>query len=304
MVQRFRGVLSRLMLASVVVTGVLGGEGVLTEAAAADGPSLPGPGWLGVSMETTSSGDGVRILHVVRGSPAEKAGLRVGDGIRAVDGVQVGAAAEVTRIVSGHAPGDVIVATVARDVGPADLRVALGTRPPGDAMVRMDRVGVAAPEWVDLKPLGAAPASVASLRGKVVLVDFWATWCGPCRLLMPRLSAMQSRYGAQGLRVVGLTTDPAEKVAEFVAKTGLTYPIGVDAHGATSVAYGVSVLPTLYVIDKRGVVRDVAMGYDPGRDAQIETLVRQLLAEPASGSDSEVGAPLPVPAPVPTPPSP
>jgi thiol-disulfide isomerase/thioredoxin len=122
---------------------------------------------------------------------------------------------------------------------------------------------------------------VASLRGKVVIVDFWATWCGPCRLAMPRLSAMQARYGAQGLRVVGLTADPAERVADFTARAGLKYPVEVDTHGSTSVAYGVSVLPTLYVIDKRGVVRDVATGFDPGRDAQIEALVKQLLSEPS-----------------------
>jgi thiol-disulfide isomerase/thioredoxin len=232
-------------------------------------------------METASSGEGVRILHVVRGSPAEKAGLKVGDAILAVDNSRVAAAADVTRVAAGHAPGDVIDATIRREARTLGVRISLAARPGGEEMIRMDRVGVVAPEWVDLKPLGAAPASIASLRGKVVLVDFWATWCGPCRLAMPRLSAMQARYGAQGLRVVGLTADPAERVAEFWAKAGLRYPIEVDTHGATSVAYGVSVLPTLYVIDKHGVVRDVATGYDPGRDAQTEALVKQLLSEPA-----------------------
>jgi thiol-disulfide isomerase/thioredoxin len=252
------------------------------EASAAEGDlARSAPAWLGVSMETMSAGGGVRILHVVRGSPAEKAGLKVGDEVRAVDGLPVAAAADVTRAVALHAPGDVIDATVARDARTFDVRISLAARPGGEQMIRMDRVGYAAPEWVDLKPLGAAPASVASLHGKVVLVDFWATWCGPCRLAMPRLSAMQARYGAQGLRVVGLTTDPAERVAEFTAKAGLKYPVEVDTHGSTSVAYGVSVLPTLYVIDKRGVVRDVATGYDPDRDAQIEALVKQLLAEPS-----------------------
>jgi peroxiredoxin len=145
--------------------------------------------------------------------------------------------------------------------------------------------GKDAPE-VALKLVANAPSagdqvSLSSLHGHPVLLDFWATWCGPCRLAMPRLSAMQARYGAQGLRVVGLTADPAERVADFTAKAGLKYPVEVDSHGSTSVAYGVSVLPTLYVIDKRGVVRDVATGFDPGRDAQIEALVKQLLSEPS-----------------------
>jgi thiol-disulfide isomerase/thioredoxin len=238
--------------------------------------------WLGVSMETKASGQMVRVLHVVRGSPADRAGLRVGDSIRAVDGVVVAASVEVTRIIVGHVAGDVVTLNVLHDdASPADLHVTLDARPSSEGMARMDHVGARAPEWIDLQPLGSAPPSVASLRGKVVLLDFWATWCGPCRLLMPRLSAMQARYGAQGLRVVGLTTDPAPRVADFTAKMGVAYAVGVDPHGATSSAYDVSVLPTLYVIDKAGVVRDVATGFDPDRDAGLERLVKELLAEPA-----------------------
>jgi thiol-disulfide isomerase/thioredoxin len=282
MITRYRRVLPRVVLGALIAMGALAQRPASHEARAAEGELAPaGPGWLGISMETTSSGEGVRILHVVRGSPAEKAGLKVGDEILAVDSSRVAAAADVTRVVAGHAPGDVIDTTILREARTLGLRISLAARPGGEEMIRMDRVGVVAPEWVDLKPLGAAPVSMASLHGKVVLLDFWATWCGPCRLAMPRLSAMQGRYGAQGLRVVGLTADPADRVAEFSAKAGLKYPVEVDTHGATSVEYGVSVLPTLYVIDKHGVVRDVATGYDPGREAQIEALVKQLLSEPS-----------------------
>jgi thiol-disulfide isomerase/thioredoxin len=281
MVSRHRP-LPKLVLGALIAASGLLLQPATRVAGAAEGQRDPStPGWLGISMEMTRSGEGVRILHVVRGSPAEKAGLQVGDEVRAVDSLRVAAAADVTRVVAAHAPGDVIGATIARDARTFDVRISLAPRPDGEQMIRMDRVGFVAPEWVDLKPLGAAPASVASLHGKVVLVDFWATWCGPCRLAMPRLSAMQARYGAQGLRIVGLTADPAERVAEFTAKADLKYPVEVDTHGSTSVAYGVSVLPTLYVIDKRGVVRDVATGYDPVRDAQIEALVKQLLSEPS-----------------------
>jgi thiol-disulfide isomerase/thioredoxin len=114
-----------------------------------------------------------------------------------------------------------------------------------------------------------------------VLLDFWATWCGPCRELAPELSALQARYGAQGLSVVGITTDPAEAAAAFKEHVDMRYPIAIDAHAETSRAYGVSALPTLFIVDKRGVVRDVGVGFDPDHGSQLEALVKTLLAEPA-----------------------
>jgi thiol-disulfide isomerase/thioredoxin len=232
-------------------------------------------------MEKGSDGAGVRVTHVMRGSPADKAGLRQGDLIRAIDREKVASPEDVSRIVWNHAPGDPILASLSRAEDTLAIRVALVARPSTAEMLRMDRVGAFAPLWVDVEPIGEAPTSIASLHGKVVVLDFWATWCGPCRLLAPKLSALQSRYGAQGLRVVGVTTDGADKAALFAQRTGMRYPIAVDPKGETSRAYDVSALPTLFVIDKRGVVRDVSIGYDEARDAQIEALLKELLAEPA-----------------------
>jgi thiol-disulfide isomerase/thioredoxin len=147
--------------------------------------------------------------------------------------------------------------------------------------MRMDHVGTFAPTWAGATPVGSAPKSIESLRGRVVLIDFWATWCGPCRLVAPRLSALQTHYGAQGLSVVGISADNAEEVAAFAGRTAMRYPVVVDTKGETSRAYTVSSLPTLFIIDKRGVVRDVEIGFDPSRDGQREQLIRTLLAEPA-----------------------
>jgi len=240
-----------------------------------------GRAWLGVAMAHGAPSNGARVSHVIRGSPADKAGLREGDTIRSIDGAVVTSPEDVTRIVADHDPGDTIVATLLRSTSSINVRVALDERPSADVVSRMDHVGAPAPEWIGLQPVGSGPSRVASLRGKVVLLDFWATWCAPCRFLAPRLSAMQARYGAQGLRVLGVTMDGADRVAEFTERAALRYPMAVDPDGSTSRAYAVSVLPTLFVIDKRGVIRDVATGYDPAREAQIEALIQELLAEPA-----------------------
>ncbi len=254
--------------------------GPASVAGAADAPRSSGPGWLGVAMEPGGK-SGVGVRHVVRSSPAEKAGVKEGDRIVKVDGGGVARAVDVSRVVAAHAAGDTVPVVVQREGKDVALRVMLEPRPTPDEMLRMDHLGAAAPPWKNVAPVGGAPKSMADLRGRVVVLDFWATWCGPCRLVAPRLSSLQARFGAQGLSVVGITGDEAEVAAAFALRTDMKYPTVVDAQGDTSRAYGISSLPTLFVIDKRGVVRDVAIGFDPGRDAAVEQLVKTLIAEPA-----------------------
>ena len=120
----------------------------------------------------------------------------------------------------------------------------------------------------------------------MVLVDFWATWCGPCRMIAPRLSALQDKLGAQGLSVVGVTTDPAEKAATYTELSGIKYPSLSDPGSMVSRAYHVSGIPSLFVVDRRGVVREVFVGFDPTRDAKLEALVQALLAEPGPSPET------------------
>ena len=253
-----------------------------------------GPPWLGVSMD--AGGDiGVTVEHVVRGSPAEKGGVRAGDRIVGVDGAKITAPGHVTRAVGAHKVGETISVEVERRGAAVTASVVLASRPSGDEILKMDLVGAAAPAWSKVSALAGAPTSIDQLKGRVVLLDFWASWCGPCRMLAPRLSALKDKFGAQGLSVVGITTDDAEKAAVFAEKTQMRYGIVVDKEGATSRAYGVTALPTMLLVDKKGVVREVFIGYDPGADARVEAALKTLLAETA---------PPPVPLPPPTPSAP
>jgi thiol-disulfide isomerase/thioredoxin len=246
-------------------------------------PAPPAPfgglPWLGVSMD--NGGDvGVRIENVVRGSPAERGGVRTGDRIVAIDGNRVTAPGHVSRTVAAHKIGDTVTLALERTGSALSASVVLGSRPSGDDLLRMVLVGAPAPAWNNVTPLSGAPPSVASLKGKVALIDFWATWCGPCRMIAPRLSSLKDRLGPQGLAVVGITTDDAEQAAVFAERHQMRYPVVVDKDGDTSRAYNVTGLPTMILVDKKGIVRDVFIGFDPGGEARLEAAVRKLLAEP------------------------
>jgi thiol-disulfide isomerase/thioredoxin len=264
--------------------GALVGGVLLFASASTEAQGRP-HGWLGIAMDGEGGpGPGVHVGHVVRGSPADKAGVHENDRVTKVEGTSVAVPTDVIRLVSAHAQGEVVALTLSRAGKEQTLTATLALFPAPGEMLRMDAVGAFAPAFTGLSPLTGFPSTLASLRGRVVLLDFWASWCGPCRILSPVLSGWQSRYAAQGLTVIGVTTDASDVAASWKERLGMRYPVASDPQAATSKAYGVSSLPTLFIIDRKGVVRDVAIGYDPGQDAEVEALVKTLLAEPAPSS--------------------
>jgi len=133
-------------------------------------------------------------------------------------------------------------------------------------------------------PLGASGPAIElhALRGKVVYVDFWASWCVPCRLSMPRLDALHRKHSARGFIVVGVNKDAALADAErFLKRVPVGFLLAQDGDDALAKAFDVKAMPSGYLIDRRGVVRRVHRGFTGETAAALEREVEQLLAEPS-----------------------
>lgn len=131
---------------------------------------------------------------------------------------------------------------------------------------------------LDVVANGATDARInlGDLRGRPILLDFWASWCGPCALEAPVVDRLARRYAKKGLVVVGVnTSDSPEVVRAYAARKGLSYPMVVDESGSVSAQYGVHHLPTLVIIDKQGNVQSFTPGLID--DASLSELVAGVL---------------------------
>lgn len=238
------------------------------------------PGWLGVELAAAPAGEaGVMVRDVVSGAPAEHAGMKSGDRILSVGGEPVARPQDVVRAVSQHHAGERLSVGLERSGETRLLAVPLGARPDEDDMLRSRFLGTEAPAWRELATVrGTLPKEVSELRGRVVVIDFWASWCVACRLAIPTLNAWHERLGARGLTVVGITTDPADLALEASVELGIGYAVASDLDGLTSRAYRASALPTLFVLDKQGKVRDIIVGYSSDRLAEVEKTLEALVA--------------------------
>jgi peroxiredoxin len=154
-------------------------------------------------------------------------------------------------------------ATLARDV-----QVAAGE---GEAEAME---GKAAPDFT-LRDLQDNSVSLRSLRGSVVVLDFWATWCGPCRASLPKLDELNREIADEGVKIFAVNLREEKAAAQkFADATGLRLPVLLDDSGKVAQTYAVSGIPQTVVIDKRGVIRRVIVGFSPDTEAQLREAIR------------------------------
>lgn len=239
------------------------------------------PGWLGVELAKREDGaPGVLVRAVLRSSPAERAGLRDGDVVSSVDGQSVARPMELRDAIAAAGAGKRVSLGVLRGDATRLLAAELEPAPNDDEMMRRSYVGARAPDFGALDTVqGSVTPTLAGLSGRVVVLEFWASWCGPCHVMAPTLQGWHDRYSAQGVTVLGVTNDPMDVASRSAGEMGVGYPLARDGTGSMVRAYRAYALPTLFVIDKRGNVRDVLIGYSTPRLREIEALVKKLIAE-------------------------
>lgn len=147
------------------------------------------------------------------------------------------------------------------------------------SLAASDLTGQEAPDFV-LKSSVGDNLRLSEYRGDVVMINFWATWCGPCRQEMPLLDDLYSRYGRVGFSLLGVNIDDdARRAMQMIEELGVEFPVLFDDTKQVSKLYQVEAMPVTVLVDRTGTVRHVHHGYKPGYEEKYLTEIRSLLRE-------------------------
>ena len=147
------------------------------------------------------------------------------------------------------------------------------------SLASSDMVGDAAPDFA-LKSSTGENLRLSEYRGDVVMVNFWATWCGPCRQEMPLLDGLYAKYQRVGFTLLGVNIDDdSRRAMDMIDELGVNFPVLFDESKSVSKLYNVEAMPVTVLVDKEGVVRHVHHGYKPGYEDKYLTEIRALLRE-------------------------
>ena len=149
----------------------------------------------------------------------------------------------------------------------------------GASVTAADLIDQPAPDFA-LRSLDGQNVRLSEQLGEVVILNFWATWCGPCRQEMPLLAEIYSKYRLAGLVLLSINIDDDREEATEMARTlKVSYPVLYDAHKEVARAYEPSTMPVTILIDRAGAVRYISEGYKPGYERRYTEKLRELLNE-------------------------
>jgi len=182
-----------------------------------------------------------------------------------------------------------LAVAAACDNSDADARAGAAATGQADASPAPASPAAEPPRWqaapdFQLQKLGGGTVQLSALRGKVVLVDFWATWCGPCRASIPHLNSLYAAHQKGGLEILGVSLDrargdqsPRTLVESFAENVQMDYPVLMGDQATAESFGGIRAIPTAFLIDREGRIRNRYVGMQP--PAVMEKAVAELLAE-------------------------
>jgi peroxiredoxin len=136
-----------------------------------------------------------------------------------------------------------------------------------------------APQFT-LTARGGNTVSLSQYKGQVVMLNFWASWCGPCRQEMPLLENIYKKYNKMGFTMIGVNVEPDSKAADqWLQQTPVSFPVIYDKDSTVSKAYDVSGMPSTVIIDRKGNIRVLHRGYKPGDENEYLDSIRTLVRE-------------------------
>ena len=232
------------------------------------------PPWVGLQLGAGTFG-GAKVKGVVPGSPGEHAGIHGGDEVLSIDDAPTASPAAVIETVQRGGVGHEAHLRLVDGKGHTRMvTVTYEARPDRETLQRHALVGHAAPDFLPSVQSGEKLPRLSTLRGKVVLIDFFATWCGPCVDSMPHVEELHQKLKKQGLVVFGVSNESPAIVAKAAERFHVSYPLADDDDEGVSASYQVFALPTMIVIDRKGVVREVAVSDTDAVDAAVASALK------------------------------
>ncbi|MFI4891681.1 MAG: TlpA disulfide reductase family protein [Steroidobacterales bacterium] len=172
-----------------------------------------------------------------------------------------------------------IVRSIRHGAGSLALATAIAAGALAAAPALAADAGGPAPAFT-LDGLSGETATLSQYKGQVVMLNFWATWCGPCQQEMPLLDQMFRKYKPAGFTLIGVNVDKeAPAVRQLLARKPVSFPVLLDPASQVSKAYHVDEMPSTVLIDRKGNVRFIHRGYKPGDENEYQDRIRQLIRE-------------------------
>lgn len=236
-------------------------------------------GWIGIRVEAMQNGiGGVLVTSTVPRSPAAMGGIRAGDHLMSAEGHALDNPEQFVKLIRSRRPGSRLSLVGSRGSEPRSFELTIEKLPDENGVLEKTFLDLPAPALDGLASLsGEAAPSWSSLRGRIVVLDFWAPWCGVCHLISPELNRWQTRFGER-LVVIGIAPGSVPQIAQSAPRFHMQYRVLADPGERVVRAFDAFAVPLVLIVDGDGVVRAVSLGYSSQQLNKMERLVEKLLA--------------------------